>query len=74
MLKENNVRLIGVGLEAVGVKEFIDAKYLEGGKVLKNFYLMLWTHFVNIHFFKSIYYFSDKTTRRYVTFNRYLRC
>ena len=34
MLKENNVRLIGVGLEAVGVKEFIDAKYLEGGKVL----------------------------------------
>ena len=29
MLKENNVRLIGVGLEAFGVKEFIDAKYLE---------------------------------------------
>ena len=56
MLKENNVRLVGVGLEAVGVKEFIDAKYLEGGKVLQIFYLMLWT-FVNIHIFKLIYYF-----------------
>ena len=43
MLKENNVRLIGVGLEAVGVKEFIDAKYLEGGKELQFFYLMLWS-------------------------------
>ena len=42
MLKENNVRLIGVGLEAVGVKEFIDAKYLEGGRVLQIFYLMVW--------------------------------
>lgn len=41
MLKENNVRLIGVGLEAIGVKEFIDAKYLEGGRVLQIFYLMV---------------------------------
>ena len=37
MLKENNVRLIGVGLEELGVKEFIDAKYLEGGKRLEIF-------------------------------------
>ena len=34
MLKENNVRLIGVGLEELGVKEFIDAKYLDGGRLL----------------------------------------
>ena len=60
MLKENNVRLIGVGLEAIGVKEFIDAKYLEGGRVLQIFYLMVWiSHilgFVNIYIFKFMHY------------------
>ena len=35
MLEENNVRLVGVGLEELGVKEFIDAKYLEGGMYCK---------------------------------------
>ena len=34
MLEESNVRLVGIGLESIGVKEFIDAKYLEGGKTL----------------------------------------
>ena len=36
MLKQNNVRLVGVGLEEFGVKEFMDAGYLEGGKNLFN--------------------------------------
>ena len=31
MLEEHNVKLVGVGLEELGVKEFIDANYLEGG-------------------------------------------
>merc|ERR1712079_962096 len=29
-LKEHNVRLIGVGLEAIGVEEFIEGKYFDG--------------------------------------------
>ena len=33
MLAQNNVRLVGVGLESLGVKEFIDANYLEGGNM-----------------------------------------
>ena len=32
MLALNDVRVVGVGLEELGVQEFIDAKYLDGGK------------------------------------------
>ena len=32
MLEDHNVKLVGVGLEELGVNEFIEAKYLEGGK------------------------------------------
>ena len=35
MLEENNVKLVGVGVEELGVKEFIDRKYLDGGKSLR---------------------------------------
>ena len=31
MLEENNVKLVGIGLEELGVNEFIEAKYLDGG-------------------------------------------
>ena len=34
MLEQHNVRLVGVGLESLGVKEFIDANYLEGGNMV----------------------------------------
>ena len=32
MLTQNNIRLIGVGFEDLGVKDFINGKFLEGGK------------------------------------------
>ena len=32
MLATNNVKVVGVGLEELGVQEFIAAKYLDGGK------------------------------------------
>ena len=32
MLAANNVKIVGVGFEELGVHEFIDAKYLDGGK------------------------------------------
>ena len=35
MLEQNNVKLVGVGVEEFGVKEFIDRKYLEAGKTFK---------------------------------------
>ena len=31
MLAANNVKVVGVGLEELGVQEFIDSKYLDGG-------------------------------------------
>jgi prostamide/prostaglandin F2alpha synthase len=31
-LKENNVRLIGIGLEPLGVDEFIEGKFFDGGE------------------------------------------
>ena len=36
-LVEAKVRLIGIGLEELGVQEFINGKYFDGGK---NFYLL----------------------------------
>lgn len=32
MLAANNVKVVGVGFEELGVQEFIDARYLDGGK------------------------------------------
>ena len=32
MLAANNVKIVGVGFEELGVHEFIDARYLDGGK------------------------------------------
>ena len=32
MLAANNVKIVGVGFEELGVQEFIDARYLDGGK------------------------------------------
>ena len=34
MLEQNNVKLVGVGVEEFGVKKFIDGKYFEGGNFL----------------------------------------
>ena len=31
IFKENNVRLIGVGVESLGVEEFIEGKFFDGG-------------------------------------------
>lgn len=31
MLAANNVKVVGVGLEELGVHEFIDSRYLDGG-------------------------------------------
>jgi len=31
-LKENNIRLIGIGLEELGVEEFVNRKFFDGGK------------------------------------------
>ena len=32
IFKENNVRLVGVGLESIGVEEFIEGKFFDGGE------------------------------------------
>lgn len=32
VLKKNNIRLVGVGVEEVGAKDFIDGKFFDGGK------------------------------------------
>ena len=32
IFKENNVRLIGVGVEPLGVEEFIEGKFFDGGE------------------------------------------
>ena len=32
ILDSNNVKLIGVGLEELGVQDFIDGKFFDGGK------------------------------------------
>lgn len=32
-LRENKIRLIGVGPEELGVKEFEEGKHLDGGKI-----------------------------------------
>ena len=53
MLEQNNVRLVGVGLEEFGVKEFMDAKYLEGGKILIN---LIWACFTTINVLKTLLY------------------
>ena len=41
-LKEHGVRLVGVGLEELGVEEFVDGQYFSGGarwvwRVLRGF-------------------------------------
>ena len=43
MLAANNVKVVGVGFEELGVQEFIDARYLDGGKytLLKSFMIIL---------------------------------
>jgi hypothetical protein len=33
IFQQNNVKLIGVGLEEVGVQEFIDGKFFDGGLI-----------------------------------------
>ena len=35
IFKENNVRLVGVGLEPLGLEEFIEGKFFDGGEKLK---------------------------------------
>ena len=43
MLAANNVKVVGVGFEELGVQEFIDGRYLDGGKytLLKSFMIIL---------------------------------
>ena len=36
LIKENNVRLVGVGLESIGVEEFIEGKFFDGGEEFVN--------------------------------------
>lgn len=35
VLKRNNIRLVGIGVEEVGSKDFIDGKFFDGGTYLK---------------------------------------
>jgi len=35
-LKENNIRLIGIGVDEVGLENFIEGKYFPGGKLIGN--------------------------------------
>ena len=37
IFQKNNVRLIGVGLEELGVQEFIDGKFFDGGTMTCSF-------------------------------------
>ena len=40
ILDSNNINLVGVGLEELGVQEFIDGKYFEGGVYLYIIFLI----------------------------------
>lgn len=40
IFKENNVRLIGVGVEPLGVEEFIEGKFFDGGERVKIFNIL----------------------------------
>jgi len=37
LLRENNVRLVGVGPEDVGIQDFQDGKFFDGGETFSQF-------------------------------------
>ena len=49
ILDKNNVRLIGVGLEELGVQEFIDGKFFDGGNKQK--IMLFWSSIDRLQLF-----------------------
>ena len=49
ILVKNNVRLIGVGLEELGVQEFIDGKFFDGGNKQK--IMLFWSSIDRLQLF-----------------------
>jgi prostamide/prostaglandin F2alpha synthase len=39
-LDANNVRMVGVGLEELGVEEFVEGKFFDGGKWMQGSHLV----------------------------------
>lgn len=48
-LSQENIRLVGIGLEQLGVEEFVEKKFWAGGKPLQ---VLIFLH----HFFKTLWF------------------
>jgi prostamide/prostaglandin F2alpha synthase len=69
ILKENNVRLVGVGPENIGVEEFVAGNFFDGG--IANFCHFSSDLLILLHFFLELFIDTEKKTYNGLGFKRF---